>query len=326
MASIRERNGRYQVQIRRTGQPTVTKSFLSKKEAERWARSTEVQVEAGTYQSVDLNGLTVGDLLTRYLSSVTPLKRSEETESRRIDRLLRDPVASIQLDQISSMDIAAFRDRRVLDGTRTCQYDLAILRHMFRLAIEEWSLPLPSNPVDRVRKPKSNPPRERRLEKDEYERLRGAASKTRTPWLWPLIDLAIETAMRRGELLGLLWPNIKIDERLALLEQTKNGTSRLVPLSPSAIHILTDLPQDQDRVFNVTGNAVRMAWERLTEKAEIEDLHFHDLRHEAISRLFERGLSVPEVALISGHKTPSQLFRYTNLRAQWPAPTLSTTS
>ncbi len=125
--------------------------------------------------------------------------------------------------------------------------------------------------------------------------------------------------MRKGELLSLQWPNIDMDKSIALLPQTKNGSSRWVPLSPRASEILRSLDRTDERVFPIDPDALRHGWDRLCKKAEIEGLRFHDLRHEAVSRLFEMNLTVPEVAFISGHKTPSQLFKYAQintLRAQ----------
>ena len=128
-----------------------------------------------------------------------------------------------------------------------------------------------------------------------------------------MINLAIETAMRKGELLSLQWSDINLETKRATLTQTKNGKPRIVPLSVQAIRCLTQLPEESDRVFPISEIAIRQAWGRLMKSCEITGMTFHDLRHEAISRFFERGLNVPEVALISGHKTVSQLFRYVQI-------------
>jgi integrase len=324
MANIRERKGKFQVQIRRIGSASITRTFLCKRHAVKWAMKTEIELEQGSFNRIDLAGLSVGDLLNRYRQTVVPRKRCHQTEDRRLQRLIQDPISNILLSEITSADIAVFRDRRLSDGIRTCQYDLSILRHMFRIAIEEWSLPIPENPATKVRKPKSNPPRERRLEVHEYELLENGCEDTQSAYLWPIICLAIETAMRRGELLALRWEDIDLDEHMAGLRMTKNGSPRQVPLTPKAIALLETIPRTSYRVFSASSSALRMAWDRLLKRIGITNLHFHDLRHEAISRFFEMGLSVPEVALISGHKTPSQLFRYTNLRPKDLVQKLST--
>jgi integrase len=156
------------------------------------------------------------------------------------------------------------------------------------------------------------------LREGEEARLLAACDLGRNRWLKPLIILALETAMRRGELVGLLWEHVDLEKRVAHLPQTKNGDSRDVPLSQRATATLATLAQDRgDRklVLPLSGNATRLAWEHLRVRAECDGLHFHDLRHEAVSRLFERGLNVVEVAAISGHRELKMLQRYTHLRA-----------
>ena len=158
--------------------------------------------------------------------------------------------------------------------------------------------------------PKNNPPRERRLRAGEYEALREAARGSRSWYLWPIVDIAIETAMRRGEILGLRWTNIEWRKQRALLPITKNGRSRWVPLSNLALKRIDQAPRTVDRVFPITDVAFRQAWDRLRNRAGITDLTFHDLRHEGLSQMFESGMSIPQVMAISGHSTASQLFRY----------------
>ena len=141
---------------------------------------------------------------------------------------------------------------------------------------------------------------------------------TRSELLADIVRFAIATGMRRGELLNLSWPNVNIEARTAHLPHTKNGEARTVPLSPDALGVLVrqERTDGEDRVFPTSANAVRLAWERLKRREGIKDLRFHDLRHEAISRFFELGLSVPEVSAISGHKDPRMLMRYTHLKAE----------
>ena len=173
------------------------------------------------------------------------------------------------------------------------------------------------NPVDQIKKPPSLRPRERRLNDGEYKRLEEASMLTQNPHVWPVVIFAIETGMRRSEILGLTWDNISLERQLAYLPLTKNGTSREVPLSTKAADVLRGQWSRHNTTtpFPVNANAFRLAWERLRKRANLCDLRFHDLRHEAISRFFELGLSIPEVALISGHKDAKMLFRYTHLKA-----------
>jgi integrase len=170
--------------------------------------------------------------------------------------------------------------------------------------------------MESVRKPPNGKPRTRRLTTEDAEKLASGLSRTRSKLLTDITRFAIATGMRRSELLTLTWPNVDLKARTAHLPNTKNGEARTVPLSSAALGILEDQPQHDNTniVFPMTGNAVRLAWERLKKRVGIEDLHFHDLRHEAISRFFEHGLSMPEVSAISGHKDPRMLMRYTHLK------------
>ena len=172
---------------------------------------------------------------------------------------------------------------------------------------------MPNNPVDSIRIPNGIKRRERRLKKGEYEALREAVQHSKNPITWPIIEFAIETAMRRSEILSLRWENIDREYTMATLRDTKNGLKREVPLTKKAKQVIRSLPEQGEYVFPASDCAVRHAWERLVRRAGIKNLRFHDLRHEAVSRFFELGLSVPEVALISGHKDYRMLARYTHL-------------
>lgn len=316
MATIRRRGKKFQVQIRRAGYAPISKSFSYHADAKAWARETERALDMGASVHMGPSRSTLGETLKRYREEITVHKKGRLAEERRINRLLRDPISKVATQNLTSEMLAKFRDRRIKDGHRACAYDLVIIRHAVEISRKEWGVALASNPVDLVRKPKAQRPRERRLEAQELTRLRKASSMTRVAYLWPLIHLAIETAMRRGELLALEWSNIDFDQRTATLVDTKNGSPRTVPLTPQAVSTLQSIPKTKHRVFPVSANAVRQSWDRLVKRARLKDLHFHDLRHEAISRFFEKGLSVPEVALISGHRDYRMLARYTHLRAE----------
>ncbi len=134
-----------------------------------------------------------------------------------------------------------------------------------------------------------------------------------------LLRFAIETGMRRGELVNARWQFVDWARRTLHIPETKNGHPRTIPLSGEAIRILRgilDGGHDSVRIFPLSANAVRLAWGRLIKRARITNLRLHDLRHEAVSRFFEKGLSVPEVALISGHRDYRMLARYTHLRPE----------
>ena len=317
VATFRKRNNKWQVIVRHHSIGTKAQSFHCKSQARRWAYVLETALEAGHYGSLCPSKITLSDLLNKYLSEVTPKKRGREPETRRIKRLLKDSVSLYTLDDLTSYRLAEFRDRRLLDGVRACQYDLVIIRHCINLAINEWGLMLDKNPADNLKKPSSNPARERRLSGDELLALIKASSHTRNPHIIPIILFALETGMRRGEILSLEWQNIDFEKRIAFLPLTKNGACREVPLSSKAANILEEQRINKYPVpFPTNDNAFRLAWDKLKKRAAITDLKFHDLRHEAISRFFEAGLSLVEVATISGHKDPKMLFRYTHLKAE----------
>jgi integrase len=318
VATYRKRNGKWQAIVRHKDIGTRARSFHTKQGAIKWAVGEERNLTEGVLGLLKPTEVTLGELLQRYVADVLPSKRGAPTEGQRLHRLIRDPLSNLRVSQLTSQTIAAFRDRRLLDGRRTCHYDLTLIRHCLKIAMNEWGLMLSANPVDRVKMPPSSPARNRRLEDGEFERLEEAAKQTKNPHIWPIIVFAIETGMRRGEVLGLQWEHVDLDRRIAYLPLTKNGSSRDVPLSTKAALVLARQRQRNDTTspFPVTSNGFRLAWERLRRRAGLSDLRFHDLRHEAISRFFELGLNIPEVAVISGHKDPRMLFRYTHLRAE----------
>lgn len=320
VATIRKRLGKWQVQIRRNGFQPVSRSFLQRSDAERWARQSELELDrCGLMADVrDLKGIKLKDLLDRYLRTITPSKRSAPIERCRIGVILRHDVAEMEVLRLTAAHFASYRDDRLKNVTgETVRKDLKLLNHLFAIAKRDWGLKLPGNPLAEVTKPPPSRPRTRRLDSAEAQRLFLALSKTQNDLLGPMIRFALETGMRRGEILRMRWSHIDHEKRLLRVPETKNGFERTVPLSTAACAVLKELKGcASERVFPTTATAIRQAWVRLTRRAGLVDLHFHDLRHEAISRIFEKGLNVPQVALISGHRDPRMLFRYTHLRPE----------
>lgn len=328
MATIRNRNGKWQVQVRRNGHTPRSKSFQSKRDAAQWARQIEAELDATVF-AVDLRVLertSMRDLLVRYRTEVTPSKRGHASESKRIDGFLREDWSDKPLSEATPQVFCRYRDRRLRKvRPGTVIRDLGLLRAIFEVARVEWGLPLPENPMVKVRKPKAPDARERRLRAGELEALLLACAGNRNEWLHTGILLAVETGMRRGELLSIRWKDLSSDKSTLMIRETKNGHARRIPLTGRAIQLLEGRSAHGDTgnefVFPISANAFWKCWERCKKLAaqscpDIVDLRFHDLRHEAVSRFFEMGLSVPEVALISGHRDPRMLFRYTHLRAE----------
>jgi integrase len=184
--------------------------------------------------------------------------------------------------------------------------------------MREWAVPISKNPCSQLRFPQDSQSRERRLLSSDEKRLLDAIGP-RTAWyMRPLLTLLVETGMRRGELLSICWRDVDLTTRTIRILNTKNGHPRRIPLTPLATTTLAALPRQEEvaRVFPLTANAVRLSWERLRKRANLPELRLHDLRHEAVSRFFEYGLSVPEVALISGHRELKMLSRYTHLQPE----------
>jgi integrase len=296
MASIRRRKYAWQAQVRRQGHAPLSRTFQLKADAELWARQTETDLDRGglPMDSRLLRSHTLADLLERYASEVVPRKRGANREVYLLRVVLRHAIARVSLHRLTAADVAKYRDDRLsLVKPDTVRRELAIVRHCLEVARNEWGFMLPSNPVRQVKLPRIGNSRERRINPGELERLLAACETSRSRWLPAVIHLAIETGMRRSELLGMRWDDVDLEARTVLLRNTKNGLPRTVPLSTQALNVIKETPRCGDTVFIVSANALRLAWERLRRRAGVSGLRFHDLRHEAVSRFFEKGLNVP---------------------------------
>lgn len=324
MATIRKnRSGKYEVQIRRKGFASICRCFHNRSDAMEWARHMEVQADRGELPTPlkVLDQYRVKDILKRYKDEISVKKLSYDNERHILNRLIQQPFASMSLAEINSAKICDYRDKRLkVVQPGTVRRELALLKHAFDIAEREWNMPIRVNPLNRIARIKPQAGRTRRLEVGEYEKLQSASEATRNQLIFPIICFAVATGMRRGEILRMKWPDIDFRSRTLHIPITKNGHARTIPLSSNAIGILSALLQqqskDQGLVFGLTDNAFKLAWQRLRDRSGIHDLHFHDLRHEAISRFFEKGLSVPEVALISGHLDYRMLARYTHIKPE----------
>ena len=202
-------------------------------------------------------------------------------------------------------------------ASQAARHDLNALSQVFSTAIKEWGLSIVKNPVEGIWKPPISKPRERRLSKEEAARLKAFIGNKCQKEFRELVALAMETGMRKGEILRIEKTDIDLMKSVLRLPETKNGYSRTIPLNAvSATIIRQRLRKSSERLFSFEEPWCRYQWNRMLNQTGIINLHFHDLRHEAISRFFEMGLSVPEVALISGHKDYRMLTRYTHLRAE----------
>ncbi|WFP48490.1 site-specific integrase [Methylomonas sp. EFPC3] len=320
MATFRKRgSGSWQARIQRKGHPDLTKSFGTKAEAQTWARQIEAEIDRGNYSApapIETDGTTLRDLLCRYLELITPKKKGAIHEGHRVKSWINSPIANKPLAEIKSSDFAKWRDERLGKelSPNTVRLDLAVISNVYSIARTEWGFESLANPIKLIKLPKLPNGRTRRLTPEELRKLIQALEYTQE--VHQIVQLAVETGMRRSELLGMTWENVDTAKRVVLLPDTKNGDSREVPLSSRALEVLNSVGvKTEGPVFTTKPDSVSQAFSRACKRANLKDLRFHDLRHEATSRLFEKGLNTMEVSAITGHKTLSMLKRYTHLKA-----------
>ncbi len=315
MASIRNRGGKWQARITRQGHSPISKSFQTKQDAERWARQVEADIDKGSYTNVALAERTLlKDVIERYIQEVTLQTRSMKEDRYRLGAMMRHWIGSLTMIQLTPAKVAQYRDERLKKVSagaviRELAYISSIINHSRR----EWGINM-TNPVPLVKKPPSPQGRNRTLNSDELERLFKACMprvKNGNIWVLPIVKFALASAMRRGEILGLHWHEVDFQKRTAHIPLTKNGEPRTVPLSTEALTILNGLPRSLDgRVFPINGPNLSERFEKARTKAKIDDFHFHDLRHMAITRMAEKLSNVIELSAVSGHKSLAMLKRY----------------
>ncbi len=315
MATFRNRNGKWQARVARKGQVPIAKSFLTRQDAERWARQTETEMDKGSFVNLGLAEKTLfKDVIERYVQEVTLKTRSMKEDTYRLRALARHHIAKLSMTGLTPIKVAEYRDERLKivsksSVIRELSYFSSIINHARR----EWGINT-LNPIPLVKKPPSTPGRNRILSEDELNRLYAALKpkiKSSNHWILPLTKFALESAMRRGEILGMRWEHINLETRTAFIPLTKNGESRLVPLSLSAVEILKSLPRNlHGDVFPVNGTTLSAAIDKARVQAKIENFHFHDLRHMAITKLAEKLPNLIELSAVSGHKSLAMLKRY----------------
>lgn len=340
MATFRNRGPfQWQAEVRKTGYPSQTKTFETKADAMAWARHIEASMDIRKFvDSGEADRTTFKQALERYLNEVTKNKKGIQEETLLVRRLQRHALGPRPMSTIFSSDIADYRESRLksVSGT-TVRKELALISHLFTVSLQDFGMTSLVNPVTATRKPKANRGRDRRFYKDEFDAVLTASESLGAQGreLRQLVGLAVCTAGRRGELLKLRWADVDVKAQTALFKDTKNGDDRLAPLSRRAVEILLSLPrQIHGRVFTLTAWRVGRLWRRALVLARTTyeeqcskdgvqpdpryffDLHFHDLRHEATSRLFESGFETMDVSAITGHKTLAMLKRYTHLNVQ----------
>lgn len=313
MANIRKRSGSWQVQVRIGGKLT-SKTFADKREATIWANRHEIEALEG-------NAIfgTFADALTKYRDTITPTKRGKNVETIIINRLLTEPWVSKKMSELTVDDLSAYRDKRLQTvKPSTFKREWALIKAVGRAA-HHFDIPFPSALFQGVRLPRVFDREVKRIT-PEQERmlLEGTQHKScRNKYLKPLIQLALATAMRRGELLSLDWEDVDMENGWIYIPapKAKSGYSRRVPLVGPALDALNEFKAlfgDTGSVTQATAYGVRMSFQRLRKRVNLDHIHFHDLRHEGISRMHEMGLTLPEIQSISGHRELKMLERYSH--------------
>ena len=320
MAYFQKRSGSWRAIVKRKGHERITRTFDTKAAAEAWGRQVEAEMDRGVYVSrKEAESTTLSDALDRYEREISSGKKGHRREKTRITVWKTHPLAKRFLASIRGSDMASYRDERIKAGysSNTIRLELAIISHLFEIARKEWGMEGLLNPLKSIRLPSPPSGRDRRLQPGELEKLLECLSEE----MGQVVRFALETAMRRGELAGITWDMVDLKKRTVTLPETKtkNGQKRIVPLSSVAVTILKDRLSTRridGKVWDIGLDAISQDFVKACQKAGLSDLHFHDLRHEATSRLFEKGFDTMEVRTITGHKTLQMLARHTHLRAE----------
>ena len=314
MASLRKRNNRWEVRVRRSGQPTQTKTFTLKSDAHQWAREAEIALEKGELlQKPKINPITLEDAIKRYLVEVAIHHKGVASEQYRLWAMVKRLGNTKPITAITSKDIASYKVERQKEVTSaSVRRELNLLSSLFETAKNEWGITDLNNPVRAVKRPSDSVARDRRLTPKEKEQLLLESLRTGSHQLHLAILTALNTGMRQGEILKLKWDDIDFDRNQITVRDTKNGSNRVMVLSGVLRDELVTAQQYEEMLFTITASGLQQSFRKLTSRLQIRNLRFHDLRHEAISSFFEMGLSVPEVQLMSGHRTLDQLMRYSH--------------
>lgn len=313
MASFRKMaGGKWRAEIARLG-VRASKVFPSKRAAQDWAARQEYLIAEAKPPGATV---TFGEALFRYAKEVSPTKRGARWEMLRLERFRREKFAAIKMQDLTPADFAAWRDARLRDvAPGTVNREMTLLSGVLTIARKEWGL-IQVNPISDVRKPTKPPPRDRLVTEAELAALAISAGDDltkKTARAFHAFKFAMETAMRAGEITGLVWSRVDLDARVCRLDMTKNGTARDVPLSKAAVALLRALPP-ADPVLGLTGRELDALWRKLRDRAGVVDLTFHDSRHIAVTQLAQK-IEVLDLARMTGHRNISELLSYYNAKA-----------
>ena len=317
MASYQKKGDKWRAEVCINGRREA-KTFPTKALAIQWARGKEIEfaTPVNISNTETAKGLTVKSLLERYSAEVSVKKRGRIKEQVRLLAFGRSKLAAIKLKDLTSNDIAAWRDERLRSvSAGSVRREMNLMSSVLNVAAREWGV-LASNPAALVRRPSNPPHRERTFTDDEISRIvealcyHGGKAETSSQQVAVAFLVALETAMRQSEILGLTPKTIDYETRVATLKQTKNGKPRRVPLSMRAVGLLRDQGD-----WTITPAVCSTLFRRARREAGIDDATFHDARHTAITRLAQI-LEPMDLARMTGHSDLKQLMAYYNETAE----------
>lgn len=319
----------YRARVRIKGHPVLIQSFASKTLAMKWKRDTESAIERGSFAYEKPGSKhTLSELSDRYIERVLPTKPKNARNVRQHLLWWKQELGSYLLSDIKPNLISQKRDDLLSNPTcknkprspTTVVRYLASLSHAFSVAVRDWEW-MQENPILKISKPKISNERIRFLSDEERTRLIKACKESESKGLYPVVILALSTGMRRGEILNLRWSDVDLDRGAILLQTTKNGERRFIPLVGIALDLLRSRYANQSATFLVFPAPhspskpidIRSAWETALKKADISNFRFHDLRHTAASYLAMNQASLLEIGTLLGHKTVQMTKRYAHL-------------
>ena len=327
MASILQVQGKWRAQIRRAGMKSITQTFRTKSQAQVWAREIEAKLDAGGAPAT-LDKRTVSALIADYRlqrSKSRPIG-AKSNEHYMLDHLTWHGMGAKRVEALTPDYLSGWCRDRIEDGAGpyTLNMEISQLGTVLKFAGMSGHQQLP-DVVGNARPLLAmlgligdGGKRDRRPTADELERIIGYKSQ---PWFPVVVRFAVATAMRRGEIVALKWADLEEERRCIWVRNRKDprrkvGNDQLVPLLAEAWEIVKVMPRDGDYLFPLNAQTISKEFKRVCDALSIPDLHFHDLRHEATSRLFERGFTIEQVAMVTGHQSWVHLKRYTQLKPE----------
>ena len=325
MSTIRKRLGKWEVRVRRCSNKTISNTFIEKADAHKWAREVEGKIEKGLYEDLShANSITLKELLQQYRDDVSSTKRGFEEEKYKINKLCKNSIASFKLAKITPLKLRKFQDFWSLNhNPSTVNKYLTLISVAIKHARQMLGIYLPNNPCDFVKRLKEPEFEGEIIDEHEEELLLTQAEHSKANWLKLAIMLGIDCGLRKGEILKLKREDIDFSKATAKLIETKNGSSRVVGLSPRVVEEMKKLPINIDgRIINCPSvDNFFHFYSQLQRWTGVKN-SFHTTRHTFATRCAMKGWSIAEISAQGGWKNFSVLKRYTHLAPEYLAKKL----